>query len=281
MRIQEAIAARQLADSDGHDPDAFQLPPASAVAQNPVEAINKCAQWMEEDLSRPDVKAIADRIVALRADLTRRGLRYTNTAGNFLARQYQPDYERGKLWENAWVIRHAGVRPGETVLDVGGASTIFSFYLASLGCRVAVVDNDWGNCGTIYNARYVARRMDWDLQAWDRDVAKPLPFPDATFDRVFSVCVMEHLPSGVRQFLMREVGRVLKPGGMVGMTFDYDAARPRLITDRGLRYAQRDKLERDVIRPSELHVVGNAEWVDAYPDHGFMGSLFLQKPLAA
>ena len=46
------------------------------------------------------------------------------------------------LWEDAWLIRHAHVEPGYTVLDVGGASTTFSFYLASLGCHVVIVDND-------------------------------------------------------------------------------------------------------------------------------------------
>lgn len=246
-------------------------------APNPPGAINKCVRWLEEDLARPDIKAIADQLVALKAELTRRGLRFTNTAGNFLAREYHADYERGKLWENAWVFRHSGVEAGETVLDVGGASTIFSFYLASLGCRVDVVDNDWSNCGTIFNAAYSAKQMGWRLRAWDRDVSRPLPFAEGTFDRVFSICVLEHLPSGVRQCLMREVGRVLKPGGTLGLTFDYDITRPVLMTDRGLRYADRAKLEQDVIRPSGLQVVGNTDWMDACPRESFMGSLFLQK----
>lgn len=273
-RLQERLAARHVIPLTE---ELLGLVTDGAVP-NPVGAINKCVRWMEEDLARPDIKAISDQLVALKAELTQRGLRFTNTAGNFLARQYHPEHERGKLWENAWTIRHAGVQAGEAVLDVGGASTIFSFYLASLGCRVEVVDNDWSNCGTLFNANYVAKRMGWRLRAWDRDVSRPLPFAEGTFDRVFSICVLEHLPSGVRQFLMQEVGRVLKPGGRVGLTFDYDASRPVLITDRGLRYASRAKLERDVIEPSGLRVIGNMDWIDACPKEGFMGSLFLEQP---
>lgn len=276
IRLQERLAARQ-ATSITEEPMALVT---DGAVSNPPGAINKCVRWMEEDLARPDIKAIVDQLVALKAELTRRGLRFTNTAGNFLAREYHPEHERGKLWENAWVVRHSGVQAGEAVLDVGGASTIFSCYLAGLGCRVDIVDNDWSNCGTIFNASYVAKRMGWRLRARDRDVSRPLPFAASAFDRVFSICVLEHLPSSVRQFLMREIGRVLRPGGTAGLTFDYDATRPVLITDRGLRYGQRATLERDVIRPSGLSVIGNTDWIDACPPEGFMGCLLLRKAAA-
>ncbi len=276
-RIQERRAARRphdpFLDDDGLLPAAID----GASGPNPPDAINKCARWFEEDLARPDIKAVVDHIGALKTELTRRGLHFTNTAGNFLAREFHPAHERGKLWENAWTIQHAGVAPGHMVLDVGGASTIFSFYLASLGCRVVVVDNDWANCGTIFNARYVANRMGWRLEALDRDVQRPLPFAADTFDRVFSICVLEHLPSQLRQYLMREIGRVLKPGGIAGFTTDYDTARPVLVTDKGLRFAYKAKLERDIIRPSGLSVYGPSCWVDACPQESFLGAFFLQK----
>ena len=277
VRLHEVLAVRRgMGASDPETQDtarSSERPPVS----NPVGAINKCVRWREDDLAQPEIRAIADRLLALREDLAGRGLRFTNTAGNFLAREFIPASERDKLWENAWLLHHSGVAPSHQVLDVGGASTAFSFYLASRGCRVAVVDNDWGNCGTLYNANYVARRMGWNLKAVDRDVECRLPFPDATFDRVFSVCVLEHLRSEVRQSLMREVGRVLKPGGIVGLTCDYDVSRPVLLTDRGLRFADRAKLERDVIEPSGLGVYGNTHWIDACSARSFLGALFLRK----
>ena len=278
VRIQERAATRRPLDPLHADGELHPTP-NGRPAPNPLAAINKCAYWFEEDLKRPDVKAVADGMLALKDELDRRGLRFTNTAGNFLRRQYNPWDEHGKLWENAWVFRHSDVNPEHTVLDVGGASTIFSFYLASLGCRVVVVDNDWANCGTIFSARHVAKRMGWRLTALDRDVQRPLPFADHTFDRVYSICVLEHLPSTLRQFLMKEIGRVLKPGGLAGFTTDYDDVRPVLTTDKGLRFAYKAKLERDVIHPSGLSVYGPSDWTDRCSKESFLGAFFLPKPL--
>ncbi len=279
-RLAESAAAKRPLDPLLADGPPVITRPEEMNGSNPPNALTKCAKWFEEDLQRPDVKAVADQILALKTELDTRGLRYTNTAGNFLRREYKPDTERGKLWENTWVLRHAQLAPKQRVLDVGGASTIFSFYLASLGCDVTVVDNDWANCGTLYNAMYIAKQMGWRLTALDRDVQYPLPFPDGTFNRVFSICVLEHLPSSLRQFVMKEIGRVLKPGGIAGFTTDYDETRPVLMTDKGLRFAYKAKLERDVIRPSGLSLYGTAHWVDACPKEVFLGAFFLQKSTA-
>jgi SAM-dependent methyltransferase len=52
--------------------------------------------------------------------------------------------------------------------------------------------------------------------------ARELPYPDASFDAVYSVSVMEHIPDGGDSLAMREVARVLKPGGMVAVTVPFD-----------------------------------------------------------
>ena len=45
-----------------------------------------------------------------------------------------------------------------------------------------------------------------------------LPFSDERFDRVVSVCVLEHTKDDLR--VLREVRRVLKPGGLFALTVD-------------------------------------------------------------
>ena len=165
-----------------------------------------------------------------------------------------------------------------SVLDIGGASTPFSFYLADLGCTVKIVDNDWGNCGIIYNANYVAKRMGWKLEALDRDIFLGLPFKDNTFDRVFSICVIEHLTSETRRHMMKEIGRVLKPGGIAALTTDYDHRRKVLTTDKGLRFGFYKKFRQDVLEPSGLKLTGNTELIDARPEENFLGAFFLTKP---
>jgi SAM-dependent methyltransferase len=43
--------------------------------------------------------------------------------------------------------------------------------------------------------------------------AESLPFPDATFDCVTCIEVLEHIPSNLRSAALVEIGRVLRPGG--------------------------------------------------------------------
>lgn len=240
-------------------------------------AVNKCARWLEEDLTRRELAVLVQDIEALKQEMREKNVRFTNTAATFLSRMFYPRSERTKLWENVWTIHHSGVRPGHRALDVGGASTPFSFYLAKMGCAVTVLDNDWGNCGTIYNANDAARKMKWDLKAIDSDIAKPFPLPSNSFDRVFSICTIEHLSSPVRRFMMREIGRVLKPGGIAALTMCYDPNHEVLLVDKGLRFGYREKLEKDVLTPSGLKIYGNTDLLDFDPNAEFLGAVFLEK----
>ena len=270
-RSQNGISAEISADGKGY------WRGSKSARLNPAETVNKSSLWLEEDLARTEINAVSQKIETLKEKLKSRGLRFTNTAATFLPRMFYPRSERTKLWENVWTIHHSGVKSGHRVLDVGGASTPFSFYLAEMGCSVAVIDNDWGNCGTIYNANDVAKKMSWDLKAIDHDIAKRWPFPDQSFDRVFSICTIEHLTSQVRRFMMMETGRVLKPGGIAAITMCYDPNHEVLLVDKGLRFGYRDKLEADVIRPSGLSLYGGKELIDFHEEKGFLGALFLEK----
>jgi ubiquinone/menaquinone biosynthesis C-methylase UbiE len=46
-------------------------------------------------------------------------------------------------------------------------------------------------------------------------VAEALPFPDAHFDAVLSTLMLHHLPVKARQACVREIRRVLRPGGRI------------------------------------------------------------------
>ena len=52
-----------------------------------------------------------------------------------------------------------------------------------------------------------------------------LPFPDATFDVAFTVCVMHHVPPAQWPLFTTEMKRVLKPGGMVAV-FEHNPRNP-------------------------------------------------------
>lgn len=110
-----------------------------------------------------------------------------------------------------WGLTHVTVEPGFTVLDVGcgGGRTISK--LAALATRGKVHGIDYSEASVAASRRYNAQAVrDRGVEIHLADVAK-LPFPDDTFDLVTGVETHFWWPDiagGVR-----EIGRVLKPGG--------------------------------------------------------------------
>ncbi|MFA5038995.1 MAG: class I SAM-dependent methyltransferase [Candidatus Omnitrophota bacterium] len=252
---------------------------ASEVSLGEVSGplVNKSIMSQDEDLATAASQTYAESLASLRRSLQDSGLRATNSAGNFKQKDFRPEPERRKLWENTFVLAHACPGPADTVLDLGGASTLFSFYLASLGCQTHVLDYDVGHYGLIYNARHVSRAMDWNMRVYNRDLARPLPFSRDTFDKVYCICVLEHLSPQVRRRTMGEIARVLKPGGMAALTFDFNAQRKDPWTDQGLRFGHKEALARDILEPSGLKIFGNEILKDDCPREFFLGALFLVK----
>jgi SAM-dependent methyltransferase len=54
--------------------------------------------------------------------------------------------------------------------------------------------------------------------------ARHLSYPDAFFDRIFSISVIEHIPNSGDSDALRELARVLKPGGMLSLTVPFHDA---------------------------------------------------------
>lgn len=247
------------------------------IGETKAPLINKTFTDFKIDLERDDVDSIVSEISKLKNNLSSKGLRFTSAAGSFKSKDYVPDKELIKTWENAWILTHAVPQCKDTVLDLGGASTIFSFYLGSRGCRVYCIDNDWGCSGIIYNTRYVAKKMKWPIKIYNRDLAFRFPFKDNFFDKVFCICVLEHLGSSTRQNVMRELNRVLKPGGLAGFTFDYDVGRNDPRYDKGIRYMLKETFLNDILLPAKFEIVGNQTFLDDCPPNFFLGTLFLKK----
>ncbi len=54
--------------------------------------------------------------------------------------------------------------------------------------------------------------------------ATALSYPDHSFDRIYSISVLEHIPGSGDNAAIREIKRVLKPSGLVALTLPYSAA---------------------------------------------------------
>jgi demethylmenaquinone methyltransferase/2-methoxy-6-polyprenyl-1,4-benzoquinol methylase len=100
--------------------------------------------------------------------------------------------------------------PGSLVLDVAAGTGSISRLLEARGRRVVAVD-----LSQEMLTRHTGRRR-------VRAVADHLPFPDETFDAVTFGYLLRYVEDPVAT--MRELSRVLRPGGMVGMV---EFGRPR------------------------------------------------------
>ena len=112
------------------------------------------------------------------------------------------------------------LRPGQRVLDMGCGGGRHAFALYRAGADVTALDMDEGELKDVA-AMFAAMADEGEVPsgaraAAVRGTAYDLPFPDATFDRVIAAEVLEHLPQDDRA--MRELFRVLKPGGLIAVT---------------------------------------------------------------
>jgi SAM-dependent methyltransferase len=99
---------------------------------------------------------------------------------------------------------------GQRVLDVAGGDGYWAARARRRGARAVALDISEGKLrrgGTLSAAPGLVRGD-----------ALRLPFPDGSFDRVMSICAIEHFADGGRA--LDEMARVLRPGGELVMSAD-------------------------------------------------------------
>ncbi len=109
------------------------------------------------------------------------------------------------------LIEQAALVPGLRVLDIGCGTGSLTLLIKRLHPDVEVVGLD-PDPKALAIARQKAERAGLTLQL-DRGFSDPLVYPDASFDRVFSSLMFHHLTHLEKLATLREVRRVLRPGG--------------------------------------------------------------------
>ena len=133
-------------------------------------------------------------------------------------RQAAERYARGE--ECAEVARRLGPGAGRPLLDLGAGNGIAGYALASLGWAVTALEPDPSDEVGAGAIRGLAAETGLPItveQAW----GERLPFPEGHFEAVHARQVLHHASD--LDGMLREVARVLRPGGLLLATREHVA----------------------------------------------------------
>jgi ubiquinone/menaquinone biosynthesis C-methylase UbiE len=116
------------------------------------------------------------------------------------------------------------------ILDVGCGSGLIETFLVDRYRKITAIDV---SRELLESAKKVVANV--DFQFYD---GKKMPFPDNSFDLVFSICVFHHIDHEHRLILLNEMKRVVRPGGCVAI-YEHNPLNP--LTRRTVANCEFDK----------------------------------------
>lgn len=117
--------------------------------------------------------------------------------------------EMATMGPAAHLVRFAGVKSGDRVLDVACGTGVAAVSAARLGAKVTGLDL---TPELLERARFNSQTAGFEIE-WREGDAEALPFPDGSFDVVLSQ--FGHMFAPRPALAISEMLRVLKPGGTI------------------------------------------------------------------
>jgi 2-polyprenyl-3-methyl-5-hydroxy-6-metoxy-1,4-benzoquinol methylase len=155
------------------------------------------------------------------------------------------------------------LQPGDRFLDAGSGVTPLAHVLAARGIRAEACDAD----GRVITG---LQQLDSDRiyashVAYAIEDLTHLSYPDASFDAISCVSVLEHIPAPHDQRAVRELLRILRPGGILVLTIDFTPGSATGAAGKAHGYQRRVV---DLARRGDLREIGRgflrkvrARWV--------------------
>lgn len=124
------------------------------------------------------------------------------------------------------LAEQADLEAAHRVLEIGCGTGNLALLVKRTRPELEVVGLD-PDPKALARARRKANRAGLSL-GLDRGFADELPYPDASFDRVLSALMFHHLEEDQRPATLREVVRVLRPGGSLHLV-DFGGGSPERV----------------------------------------------------
>jgi len=190
-------------------------------------------------------------------------------------------------------LQELSLSNGERVFDLSSSKLLAFFISERMGCQVVSVDiwekeiQRWKSLLDVIDPE--KRRFDRKRLVLGRTDGRALPFPDSTFDKIYSISVIEHIPKDGDEKAVEELARVLKPGGILVLTVPFsniyweEYVRKEVYGERRkneeeiffARYYDEDSLMARVILPSNLGLERKQYFIEmVFPFNKFYDRFF-------
>jgi ubiquinone/menaquinone biosynthesis C-methylase UbiE len=167
------------------------------------------------------------------------------------------------------LLEPARLQTGESVLDVGcGTGSLAMVAKRRVGPTGTVAGID-ASKEMIARAKRKAEKARLDI-AFEIASADSLPVRDASFDVALCTVTLHHLPRSIRTGAVREMGRVLRPGGRM-LLVDFSFKRHRTLAGHLHRHS--------AVKPNELLAITGDAGMDVV-ESGSLGMWDLHFVLA-
>lgn len=173
-----------------------------------------------------------------------------------------------RAFEYPWAFHIGAPAPGMRALDIGGGLCGFQFALSSAGVRVVNIDPgmealDWPVNNASVNELNELFGTDVELR---NCTASEAGLEETSYDRAYSISVLEHLPASEIETIVRHVFRALKPGGLFILTVDlFLNVAPFTTRVENAFGTNRDVHALSRLAPFEL-IEGNPEELYGFPE---------------